>query len=277
MTRGATQEKLTVPVKGNGTIAVLFVEVKVEGLTADQAAERVRQGLSKLYREPRVEILVKEYNSKRATVFGAVANRGAIVPLTGRVTLIESIIKAGGLSPTADLERVVLTRPDGQTYTVNFPELVARGALAEQPILDAGDIVLVQEKPAVEGQRIFVLGEVKNPGAFPYGPGLTSTRALGLAGGTSDVAVSESARVIRGGLDSPQLIAADFDRVFREGDPQHDVPLLPGDIVYVPRSAIGNWNAFLAKLRPTLDFLLAPASVMTQVETIRILEQSLSR
>lgn len=266
--KGAAQEKVSAVVKRSGVIAVAGVEVKVAGLTVEQAEGRLREALAPFYISPQVEVLVKEYASKKATVLGAVTSRAGAIPLAGRTTLTELLVKAGGPATNADLEGVRVTQPDGEVYTVNLIQLVLAGKLRQEPVLDAGSVVFVPEKGAEQAKRVFILGEVRVPGGQPFTPNLTMTQALGQAGGATDLAVSSSARVIRGDPRSPVLIAADFDRVLKDGDLRFDVPLQPGDILYVPRSPIGDWNAFVAKLRPTLDFLNIGGSTALQFKTL---------
>ncbi|MEK6661800.1 MAG: SLBB domain-containing protein, partial [candidate division NC10 bacterium] len=230
------------------------IEVEVAGLTTEQADGKLREALAPFYVKPQVEVLVKEYNSKKATVLGAVARAGNF-PLVGRTTLSELLLKAGGPAGNADQESVRITQPDGQVYTVNLIQLVLQGRLRQEPVLDAGTVVFVPEKAPEGPKRVFLLGEVRSPGSQPFTPNLTMAQALGQAGGATDLAVSSSARVIRGDLQKPVLIAADFDKVLKDGDLRFDVPLQAGDILYVPRSPIGDWNAYLAKLTPTLSFL----------------------
>jgi len=253
--KGAPQEKVLAGVKRTGTIVVTGVAVKVAGLTAEQAEGTLREALAPFYVSPQVEVLVKEHASKRATVLGAVSSRAGAFPLTGRTTVTDLLVKAGGPAPNADLESVRVTQPDGEVYTVNLLQLVLAGKLRQEPVLDAGSVVFIPEKPPELPKRVFILGEVRSPGGQPFTPNLTMAQALGQAGGATDLAVSSSARVIRGDPLKPLLIAADFDKILRDGDLRFDVPLQPGDIIYVPRSPIGDWNAFVAKLRPTLDFL----------------------
>ncbi len=121
--------------------------------------------------------------------------------------------------------------------------------------MDAGSVVFVPERTPEQQRRVYILGEVRSPGAQPFTPNLTMAQALGVAGGATDLAVSSSTRVIRGDLQKPVLIAADFNKVLKDGDLRFDVPLQAGDILYVPRSPIGDWNAFVAKLTPTLSFV----------------------
>jgi exopolysaccharide production protein ExoF len=57
---------------------------------------------------------------------------------------------------------------------------------------------------------IFVLGEVKNPGSFPYYPGLTVDQAIGLAGGTLTTASNAADKImtrarLRGEIDGAEV------------------------------------------------------------------------
>ena len=266
--KGAPQEKVLAVVKRSGVIMVAGAEVKVAGLTTEQAEGTLREALIPFYVSPQVEVLVKEHASKKATALGAFSSRAGIFPLTGRTTLTDLLIKAGGPAANADLESVRVTQPDGEVYTVNLLQLVLAGRLRQEPVLDAGSVVFIPEKPPELPKRVFILGEVRNPGGQPFTPNLTMAQALGQAGGATDLAVSSSTRVIRGDPLKPLLIAADFDKVLKDGDLRFDVPLQPGDIIYVPRSPIGDWNVFMAKLRPTLDFLNIGASTAIQFKQL---------
>lgn len=259
ITRGATQERLQVPVRANGRIAVSLVESSVSGLTAEQAAQNIAAELSVYFRRPSVEVLVKEYNSKKVSVLGAVAlaPRGGIgtVPLTGRTTLLEVIAKSGGLAPTASLERIRVSRASGQTYVVNLFQYVQEGELSQDFVLDTGDVIFVPERVRGEERRVFLLGEVRAPGPVPYFPNLTLGQLIAQAGGWTDAALFEEARIIRGDLRTPEIVAIDLHRLMLQGDRSIEQYLRPNDVVYIPRTRIANWNAFLAQLRPTLEFV----------------------
>lgn len=272
ITRGSTQERLQVPVRANGRISVSFVELSADGLTAEQAAKEIARELSVYFRRPSVEVQVKEYNSKKVSVLGAVAAtpRGGIgtVPLTGRTTLLEVIAKAGGLAPNASLERVRLTREPGKSYTVNLFRYVQEGDLSQDFVLDAGDVIFVPERVPGEERRVFLLGEVRAPGPIPYFPSLTLTQLMAQAGGWTDGALFEEARIIRPDPKEPQVIAIDLNRLMLQGDQRLDQFLKPNDIVYIPRTRIANWNAFLAQLRPTLEFLTLSLQPVILYQTI---------
>ena len=261
LTKGFTQEKHTALVQSDGMVTVTFFNAKVTGLTPEQAAEEIRRILSPFYKQLRVEVLVTEYNSKKASVFGAVRGVPGTYPLKGRTTLLDLLAAAGGPAPTANLEEVRLIRSGGPSYTVNLRVLLSNGTPVRdvEVVLDARDVVFI---PSIDDKKVFILGEVKKPGAFPMSPNMRLSQLLAQAGGAKNTAVLDSARVIRGNLDSPQIIAVDFESLLEEGDVSQDLRLAANDVIFLPRSAIGDWNAFMAKIRPTLlniNLLLRPA------------------
>lgn len=268
LARELAQEKLTAAVKASGMVSVAFLEAKVAGRTTEQAAEEIRRILSPYYRQLGVEVLVKEYNSKRGAVMGAVGGKPGMFPLKGKTTLLDLLAEAGGPASNADLERVRVIRQDGPPFAINLFRLLSDGNLIRDFVLDAGDVVFIPTRGPADEKKIFVLGEVKSPGAFPLIPGMRLSQALAQAGGPTEVAVLQSARVVRGGLGSPEIMQVNFRQVIEEGEQNQDLVLQSNDLIVVPRSGIGNWNAFLAKLRPTLDFLILPLSIPLQFQLL---------
>lgn len=275
LTSGFAQEKQTVTVKPAGIVVVAFTEAKVAGRTTEEAAEEIRRLLAPFYRQITVEVIVKEYNSKKVAVLGAVAGKVGSLPLKGRMTVVDLLVEVGGPGPNADLERVRVVREDAPPLVLNLFRFL------EEPrvhafVLDAGDLVFVPTRTPTDAraeekareERIFILGEVKTPGAYPLAPGMRLSQAIAVAGGATDVAVLESARIIRGGLARPVIVEADFRKVIEQGDPTQDVLLQPTDLIVLPRSAVGNWNAFIAKIKPTFELLAFPLTVPVQVKVL---------
>jgi polysaccharide biosynthesis/export protein len=273
ITRGSTQERLQTPVRANGRISVSFVELSVDGLTADQAAREITRELSVYFRRPQVDVQVKEYNSKKVSILGAIGStpRGGVgtIPLTTRTTLFEAIAKAGGLAPNASLERVRVTRDKGKSYTVNMFRYIQEGDLSQDFVLDNGDVIFVPERIPGEERRVYLLGEVKVPGPIPYFPNLTLMQLMAQAGGWTDSALFEEARIIRSDPKAPQIIEIDLNRLMLQGDQRIDQFLKPNDIVFIPRTLVGNWNAFLALLRPTLETLSLSLQPIILYQTIK--------
>ncbi len=271
LAREVVQERQTAAVKANGNVTVVFLEAKVAGLTAEQAAEELRRLLSPFYKQLSVEVLVKEYNSKKVTVLGAVAVAGkpGAFPLKGRTTLLDLLAEVGGPAPTADLERVRMVRQDGSSFTINFFRILLEGKLIRDLVLDAGDVVFIPTRGPGEEKKVFVLGEVKNPGAYPLVPNMRLSQAFGTAGGATSDGLLDHTRIIRGEIKNPQVSAVDLRRLIEGGDRSQDLLLQPNDIVFVPKSPIANFNAFLAKLRPSIEFLTLPFQPLVQLLLIR--------
>lgn len=294
ITRGLTQERHVATVRSDGSVSVGLATSRVDGATVEEAADRLRDALADYFRDPRVEVLVKEHQSKRVTLLGAVgaAGRGGpgVYSLTGRNTLSEVLARAGGAAPNADLQRVQLTRADASRYTVNLFRLISEGDLRQDAVLDAGDTIFVPAQvtaagvPTVAGApgpveqpRVFVFGEVRTPGAYPLSANMGVAQAVALAGGISDSGLLESVRVIRGSLDNPEIIEANFERLLTQGDRRQDLPLQPNDIVMIPRTGIANWNAFLAKVRPTLEFLTLGTATVSAGQGILLQQRAIDR
>jgi polysaccharide export outer membrane protein len=273
--RGAMQDKLTATVRSNGTIFVILAEVEVDGLTAEHAARKIAEDLAVYFRNPVVEVQVKEYNSKKVTVVGSVGAStrmsGVALPLTGRTTVAELIGKAGGFHANANLERIRVARASGEVYSVNMYRYVQDIGPTPVSVLDSGDTVIVPELPrGADERRVFLLGEFKTPGPVPLIPRMTLAQLVAQAGGWTENARFEEAAIIRPGPQATEIILVDLRRLLIEGERRIDQYLRPNDVVYVPRTGIGNWNALLAKLRPTLEFIALP---LQPVFTIKALDE----
>lgn len=77
----------------------------------------------------------------------------------------------------------------------------------------------------VEYRQFFINGEVKNPGGYPFQPGLTVRKAIALAGGFAERASRKKLYLINEG--DPQQ---------RSGRVEMDAPVQPGDIITVNQS-----------------------------------------
>ena len=134
-------------------------------------------------------------------------------------------------------------------------EALLREALA--PFIREPRVQVVFQQKVVR-DRIFVFGEVHAPGVFPLRPGMTVADALGEANGYTEEAHLPSVRVLRGGVEQPQVLAANVAQLFLAGDLEQNLLLKDQDIVYVPRTRIGDWNQFIEEIRPTLGVITMP-------------------
>lgn len=117
-------------------------------------------------------------------------------------------------------------------------------------------------------KKIFVLGEVENPGVYNFSAGMTTLQALALAGGYKNTAVLKDMRIIRGDLENPKLIRVNMQRTAKGKDAK-DIMLAQNDVIFVPRSAIGDWNNFInLYIRPTMEVLSLPLGSASTIKTL---------
>jgi len=95
--RVSARNTITIPIAG---------EVQVGGLTEQQAREAIRTALSRLVKDPQVDVFVKEYVSRQVAVIGML-NKPGLYSLTSRSnTILDMIGLAGGLNDRAS-DRVI--------------------------------------------------------------------------------------------------------------------------------------------------------------------------
>jgi polysaccharide biosynthesis/export protein len=140
-----TELQRTVQVAENGTINLpLLGNVKAAGKTAQEVEQDMAKRLGAKYlQSPQVTVFVREFNSQRITMDGALAKPG-VYPIRGQTTLVQMIDMAGGLNEASDETNIVVFREDGGKRTAaKFDFAAIRSGSAEDPKLQQGDVVVV--------------------------------------------------------------------------------------------------------------------------------------
>lgn len=168
----------------------------------------------------------------------------------------------------AELNESVAIRPDGKIALqligeVEVLEVTPRElthALRERytGILTNPEITVFIRTFA--GQKVYVGGEVTNPGLIPFDGRLTLVQALAQVGWMKKSAAPSSVVVLRDtGNHTPTILLVDVRQQLRNvGDA---VVLRPFDVVYVPQSAISKANDFVEQYLDKL--ILTPLSRLT--------------
>jgi polysaccharide export outer membrane protein len=223
-------------VQTNGAITYpLLGEVQVAGLTVAEIRRKLTNLLEKDYLvKPQVEVKVREFNSQYVSVVGEVNSPGR-KPLRGRTRLIDALLESGGFKASASAE-VMITRTEGEfeggrkTITVRIS---SQATLQDQINLELplrnGDIITALPKSYVT-----VDGEVNRPGRYAIEADLTVTGAISLAGGLTRFG-SGSVKLRRTEPESGKVSILDVDLKDVRNGKKPDVPLLPNDVVSVPR------------------------------------------
>ena len=260
-------------VRPDGKISYSYMDdILVAEHTSHEVDEILTSALKKYIRIPRIDVIVKKYKSKSALLFGQInvlqtgVSGPGKYPLKGKTRILDLIVMAGGPIAgeeftNADLRNVEVVRR-GKGYTVNLYEAMFKGDMNQNIVIDSGDIVTVPELPAY-AERVYVFGEVNTQGIYRLKDAYDLLAAISKAGGTTGVAVDSDVKIIRGyeeDRNKPIILAADLDEILKRGDMAQNIPLQNGDVVYVPRTAIGDLNEFIRNTVPLLDYLLYPDS-----------------
>ncbi len=154
----------------------------------------------------------------------------------------------------ADLWTTTTVMPDGTVAVpMNGQTLAAGKTLVqlEQEIAKGLSTYLVDPKVTVvpknlAGNNVFVLGEVKNPGAYQITGTMTVTQALARAGGNTDAAKLNSVLVVRRtAADAVTGLRVNVSTILGNQANASDRILRAHDIVYVPKTMIGRIDTFL--------------------------------
>jgi polysaccharide export outer membrane protein len=152
-----------------------------------------------------------------------------------------------------DIQRRQVVRPDGRISVFPIGDVVAAGhspAELEQILVDLLAAEYRSPRIVVEvvefaGNQVHVMGRVRNSGSFPAAPYMTVVQAITAAGGFEDDAARNSVVLFhRDGARTVRVSRLRIHDSLKSGRLDADLPLSRFDIVYVPRSAIGNFNVF---------------------------------
>jgi polysaccharide export outer membrane protein len=236
----------TVLVQADGTFMFPLVgTVRASDMTPLELERKIATLLSEGYiRNPQVTVVVEEYRSKTVFVVGEVSRPGSY-PFAGQgMTLVEVLAKAGPMTVNAGAEVVVVRplpgtnvtgpvlpfevheegegeapgAPDADVFRINIRD-IQEGELEKNIELQPKDTVFVPQAP-----KVFVTGEVRNPGAYPWFPGMSARQLISVAGGLTPE-----------GSDGRLKIVREKDGQTTEGGIDKDEDVLPGETLVVRR------------------------------------------
>lgn len=230
----------TVQVDGEGRIRFpLIGEINASEKSVSELSELIEQQLADGYIiNPQVSIIITEYRSRKATILGQV-NKPALYELRGRTTLLELISKAEGLTKESGTYAYVKREPgiddteesegamlpgdeNERVIQIDLKALVEGGDTTQNILIKNGDSVFIPEM-----KKVYVTGEVKRSGAYPYEEGLTVIRAITNAAGFTDKASATNIRIIRT-QDGGEKVTLEKVKM--------DTLVKPEDVIVVPES-----------------------------------------
>jgi polysaccharide export outer membrane protein len=203
-------------VGGDGKIVIpLIGEVKALGLTTDQLAVAIQDGMKKggFYTNPVVHVSVIGVASRYVAVLGDVGQPG-LLPLD-RTYHLSDIVARVAAKAGEGIGTIVLTHANGESkkYTL---EDIATGGSEGDPLLQGGDKIYV---PSAASELVYISGQVHSPGAFPLTKNMTIRDAIARGGGLTEMGSEKKLKLFRKNV----LVK----------DPKVDTPLQAGDILQI--------------------------------------------
>ena len=149
-------------IQPHGKISLrLLGEVHVDGMTVKEIAAKLTTLLKEYYENPKVQVRVAGYASKKIYVFGQVGGSasgggastsgGQAMPYTGRNTLLDTLADAG-LNIIAWRSQIKVIRANPEKHkrhviNVDIDRMVEKGDTSMNLLLEPGDIVYVPPTP----------------------------------------------------------------------------------------------------------------------------------
>lgn len=238
----------TVRVGADGTIRLPMLrdKIKADGLMPEELEQAIVASLKtqEILVDPFVTVTVAEYNNSRLpiSVAGAVRTPITFQPVE-KITLLEAITRAGGLSPEAGSE-ILVTGPLSPAAAgipaasatplvrrIQAKSLIETADPAANLVLEGGEEIRV---PARVPSKVYVVGNVKNPGAILIpDSGISILKVMALTQGLAPYATNEAYIYRReGGANLKNEIPVDLKKIMDRKSP--DVPLLADDVLYIP-------------------------------------------
>jgi polysaccharide biosynthesis/export protein len=141
-----------------------------------------------------------------------------------------------------EITRTVPVRPDGKISLPLLNDVQAAGLTPAQLnaeitsslrkfVTDPEVTVIVEQ---INSQRVYILGEVTRPGAYPLLPGMTVLQALSSAGGFTQFANEKKMYVLRRVNGNQEKYFFNYKDVLNGKRPEQNIALKAGDTIVVP-------------------------------------------
>ena len=218
-------------VRADGTFTFpLLGRLQAGGLSLQAVENDVRDRLARGYlKDPQVGVSVDQYRSQQIFVMGEVQRPGSL-QVTGSMSIIEALARAGSTTDRAGAEAVIVRQPSGapqldaaaierarnsrdsDVIRVNLQNLQA-GGLSQNVALRSGDTIFVPR-----AESVFVSGQVRTAGEYVIRLGMTVRQVLALAGGVSERGSVRRIQIIRQVNGIETTVGASLQDTVRPGD-----------------------------------------------------------
>jgi polysaccharide export outer membrane protein len=132
-----------VQVRPDGRISLPLVnDILAAGLTPMELRDAITKKLDAFDKGKDVSVTVRDVNSMRISVMGAVRTPNRY-PLRSQLTVLDALAMAGGLTEFADKDKISVLRLDGTRLIFNYSKFVKEPNPTDNFVLRTGDIVFI--------------------------------------------------------------------------------------------------------------------------------------
>lgn len=261
---GEPEMTQSLPVGPDGRISYYLAnDVMAAGRTFEDLRLTLEEALRPHFKTPVVTVSGKEFKGNTVSVLGMIRRPGEYV-VRSDTRLLDMLAAAGGVARRGtwvdqgwtvdlpDFRKAFLMRGD-KFLDVDFKDLLADNEIlvAQNNVyLRAGDRIYIPSTSSTEN-RVMVLGEVRTPRVVHFQRDVSLMEALAEAGGVKASAWERRSFVVRGGLKKPTVIPINLRSVATGKMP--NFPLKSGDIVFVPKSALGKVEEITRQILPLVQ------------------------
>lgn len=243
--------RITLPVIG---------DVMIAEMTRDQAVALLETALGKMYTNVAVTLRVDRYVSNRVFILGRVMTPGALI-FDRPPTLLEAITRAGSLpvgglgAEKAALTRCAVFRGRDEVIWIDLKALMTSADMSLNIRLHRDDLVYL---PDADDQLVYVLGEVRSPGAYHMTPDMSLLDGLLRASGPTEDASVDKIHVIR----PSRGLNLEFSmKQLLKPDRSLNVSLEEGDILYLPRRTMAKFGYIMQRITPISSLFVVGGSL----------------
>jgi polysaccharide export outer membrane protein len=223
---------------GNIRLPMLKDPIQVRGMVPSQLESAIAKALTKgnVLVDPIVTVTIVEYQSRPVNVVGAVKTP-LVFQASRPIPLLDAIARAGGMREDAGSDIVVSKevlrngKPVRITQTIPVRKLIDNADPTLNVLLHGGEEVLVPE-----ARKIYVVGNVKKPGAYPVKSDEETTilQLLALSEGLTPYSAKVAYVYRRSPGGTKTEVPIPLAKIMKRQSP--DVPLQANDILYIPNN-----------------------------------------
>jgi polysaccharide biosynthesis/export protein len=257
-------------IDGDGNINLPLVgHIHAAGMSLQEMEADLVKRLREYIREPQVFVTVVQFRSEPVFFVGLFVRPG-IYPLQGNRTLMEMLSSVGGLQQNAN-RYIKVTRheeygpiplPDAivdsekkvSTVEISLGSLTQNMNPAENILLQPYDVVSVGR-----AEPVYVNGETLRVGGIELGErdSIPILQALTQSGGFTKDAKKDKVRILRQIEGTTRRYKIEVNVAELLDGKGFDVPLQPGDIVYIPHSYVHQfWQTFQSVALPIIPYII---------------------